>query len=53
MLVKYTYFGDVDFNGAVDASDYNLIDFGFTTHLTGWAWGDADYSGGVDASDST
>jgi len=51
VLVKYTYFGDVDFNGQVDVSDYNLIDFGFTSGLSGWANGDVDYSGSVDVSD--
>ena len=49
--MKYTYFGDVDFNGAVDAADYNIIDLGYVNHLSGWANGDADYSGAVDASD--
>ena len=51
LLIKYTYFGDVDFNGIVDSSDYNLIDFGFVSGFSGWANGDVDYSGTVDSSD--
>ncbi len=51
VLVKYTYFGDVDFNGQVDGSDYNNIDFGFLTGRSGWANGDVDFNGQVDGSD--
>ncbi len=51
VLVKYTYYGDVDFNGQVDGTDYNTIDFGFLTGRTGWAYGDVDYNGQVDGSD--
>ena len=29
MLVKYTYFGDADLNGVIDATDYFLINSAF------------------------
>ncbi len=51
VLIKYTYYGDVDFNGQIDGSDYNTIDFGFLTGASGWANGDVDYNGQVDGSD--
>ncbi len=51
VLVKYTYYGDVDFNGQVDGTDYNIIDFGFLTAASGWANGDVDYNFQVDGSD--
>ena len=49
--MKYTYYGDVDFNGAVDSTDYNLIDFGFVSGESGWANGDVDGNGSVDSTD--
>jgi hypothetical protein len=51
VLVKYTYNGDMDLNGVVDADDYFRIDRGFANHLTGYANGDLDFSGAVDADD--
>ncbi len=53
VLVKYTWFGDSNLDGAVDGSDYALIDTGFTSGgaLTGWVFGDYDYNGLVDGSD--
>ncbi len=51
VLVKCTYFGDVDFNGQVDGTDYNIIDFGFLTGRSGWANGDVDGNGQVDGTD--
>ncbi len=53
ILVKYTWFGDSNLDGAVDGSDYALIDTGLTSGGTnaGWVFGDLDYSGQVDASD--
>ncbi|MBC8107292.1 MAG: hypothetical protein H7Z14_11930, partial [Anaerolineae bacterium] len=35
ILVKYTYYGDVDFNGLVDFDDYSRIDAGFNNNRTG------------------
>jgi fibronectin-binding autotransporter adhesin len=51
--VKYTYYGDANLDGAVDGSDYTLIDNGFNDHLTGWSNGDFNYDGVVDGSDYT
>ncbi|WP_428940765.1 hypothetical protein [Fontivita pretiosa] len=51
VLVKYTYFGDADLSGNVDATDYSLIDNGYTNQLGGWINGDFDYSGTIDATD--
>jgi autotransporter-associated beta strand protein len=51
ILVKYTWNGDMDLSGKVDADDYFLIDRGFLNHLTGYANGDLDYNGVVDADD--
>src|SRR5204863_6393364 len=53
VLVKYTYFGDADLNGAVDnTTDYDLWSNGFTNPslaaTNGWLYGDFDYSGIVD-----
>ncbi|MGH7177426.1 MAG: beta strand repeat-containing protein [Tepidisphaeraceae bacterium] len=46
MLVKYTYYGDSNFDGDVTLDDYAFIDGGFLLNLTGWLNGDYDYSGG-------
>jgi hypothetical protein len=53
ILVKYTYYGDANLSGAVDASDYSLIDNGYLNHLTGWYNGDFNYDGVVNGSDYT
>lgn len=50
-LVKYTWAGDTDFNGAVDFDDYVRLDAGFNLGQTGWLSGDLDYSGGTDFDD--
>jgi hypothetical protein len=52
VIVKYTYFGDADLNGRVDANDFSLIDNGYNhPGLTGWWNGDFNYDGMVDGSD--
>ncbi|MBC8108996.1 MAG: PEP-CTERM sorting domain-containing protein [Anaerolineae bacterium] len=51
VLVKYTYYGDTDFNGMVDFDDYSRIDAGFNNNRTGWFNGDVDYNGVVDFDD--
>ncbi|MBC8108633.1 MAG: hypothetical protein H7Z14_18765, partial [Anaerolineae bacterium] len=51
ILVKYTYYGDVDFNGVVDFDDYSRIDAGFNGNKTGWLNGDVDDNGTVDFDD--
>ena len=60
ILVKYTYYGDANLDGAVDGSDYSLIDNAFITNktagfaqLTGWGNGDFNYDGVIDGSDYT
>jgi hypothetical protein len=53
VLVKYTYVGDANLDGAVDGSDYTKIDNGFNNHLTGWINGDFNYDGTIDGSDYT
>jgi fibronectin-binding autotransporter adhesin len=53
ILVKYTYYGDTNLDGAVDGSDYANIDNGYLNHLTGWYNGDFNYDGVVDGSDYT
>ncbi len=50
-LVKYTYYGDVNFDGFTDGLDYIFIDNGFLSHSTGWANGDVNYDGFVDGLD--
>ncbi|WP_428938889.1 dockerin type I repeat-containing protein [Fontivita pretiosa] len=51
VLVKFTYFGDADLSGSIDATDYSLIDNGYVNTLSGWINGDFDYSGTIDATD--
>jgi autotransporter-associated beta strand protein len=51
VLVKYTYYGDTDFNGVVDFDDYSRTDSGFNNNLTGWLNGEFDYNGVVDFDD--
>ena len=51
VLVKYTYYGDTDFNGAVDFDDYVRLDSGFNGNRTGWFNGDFDLNGDVNFDD--
>ena len=54
VLVKYTYYGDANLDGTVDASDYSRIDSGFVTPgATGWFNGDFNGDGVIDGSDYT
>jgi PEP-CTERM motif len=53
ILVKYTYVGDADLTGSINASDYMQIDNGFANHLTGWHNGDFNYDGVVNGDDYT
>src|SRR5262249_27783077 len=50
-LIKYTLYGDTDFNGVVDFDDYVRTDGGFNGGKTGWINGDFDQSGAVDFDD--
>ncbi|MBC8107558.1 MAG: hypothetical protein H7Z14_13280 [Anaerolineae bacterium] len=51
IVVKYTYYGDTDFNGVVDFDDYSRADAGFNNNRTGWLNGDVDGNGIVDFDD--
>ena len=50
-LIKFTYYGDADFNGSVDFDDYVRTDAGFNSGATGWLNGDFDLNGEVDFDD--
>ena len=50
-LIKYTYYGDADFNGQVNFDDYSRIDNGFSTNKTGWLNGDFDGNGVISFDD--
>jgi len=53
--VKYTYYGDTDFNGKVDGADYARIDAKYAQqgsgNIGGWFNGDLDYNGKIDGAD--
>jgi hypothetical protein len=57
ILVKYTWNGDADLSGKIDADDYFNIDRGFAnranpnTPFKGYQNGDFDFSGTIDADD--
>jgi acrosin len=51
VLVKYTYYGDADFNGQVNFDDYVRTDNGFNNHLNHWVNGDYDGNGSVNFDD--
>jgi autotransporter-associated beta strand protein len=53
VLVRYTYYGDTNLSGEVDATDYSRIDNGYLNHLTGWFNGDFNYDGVINGSDYT
>jgi autotransporter-associated beta strand protein len=51
LLVKYTYIGDTNLDGILDATDFNAVLNGFTNNLTGWQNGDINYDGTINATD--
>ena len=51
VVVKFTYYGDANLDGVVNAADYTRVDVGFVTGGTGWSNGDFNYDGVVDGSD--
>jgi hypothetical protein len=53
VLVKYTYIGDANLDGKVDASDYSRIDAAFGSAATGWYNGDFNLDGVINGSDYT
>jgi pectate lyase len=50
-LIKYTWYGDSDFNGVVNFDDYVRTDNGFNNGLSGWLNGDFDLNGAVNFDD--
>ena len=50
-LVKYTWNGDANLDGVINADDYFLADSGFITQKGGWYNGDFSYDGVVNADD--
>ena len=51
VLIKYTYYGDANLDGKVNASDYALLDNGLNMGLTGWQNGDFNYDGVINGDD--
>jgi len=51
ILVKYTWSGDANADGQLNADDYAAIDAGFAAHSTGYGNGDFNYSGGAPNAD--
>jgi hypothetical protein len=51
ILMKFTYTGDSDLDGDIDADDYAHIDSGFADGLSGYVNGDYDYSGSINSDD--
>jgi hypothetical protein len=51
ILVKYTWNGDANLDGVIDAADYFLADSGFITQVGGYRNGDFNFDGAVDAGD--
>ena len=51
VLVKYTYNGDANVDGVVNADDYFQIDQGYISHKGGYHNGDFNYDGVVNADD--
>jgi hypothetical protein len=53
VILKYTYWGDTNLDGRVDAADYSRIDNGYLRQLSGWNNGDFNDDGAVNGSDYT
>jgi hypothetical protein len=56
VLVKYTWYGDTNYNGRVDGADYAKLDTNFNLqssqgNIGGWANGDLDGNGKIDGAD--
>ncbi len=53
ILIKYTYNGDGDLSGSLDADDYARIDLGFSTHPNpaDYSTGDFDYTDTTNSDD--
>jgi hypothetical protein len=51
ILVKYTWLGDVNLDGAVNLNDYFVIDNGYLAGAKGYAHGDVNNDGAVNLND--
>jgi len=51
ILVKYTWNGDANLDGRVNADDYFVADSGYITQKGGWCNGDFNYDGVMNADD--
>ena len=51
ILIKYTYGGDGNLDGAVTGDDYFQIDSGFPAGASGWINGDFNYDGSITGDD--
>jgi hypothetical protein len=51
ILVKYTWNGDVNLDGAINLNDYFLIDSGYLAKGKNYISGDVNYDGGVNLND--
>lgn len=51
VLLKYTWYGDANFDGKINADDYALLDRGYAKGLTGWVNGDFNYDNVVNSAD--
>ncbi len=50
-LLRFTYYGDANVDGVVDATDYAFTDAGFSGGGMSWVLGDYNYDFTVDATD--
>lgn len=51
LLLRYTYYGDANLDGKVNADDFARADRGRAKGLSGWVNGDFNYDGTVNAAD--
>jgi hypothetical protein len=51
VLLKYTWDGDANIDGVVNADDYFRIDSGYISQESGWYNGDFNYDGVINADD--
>ncbi|MCY2953883.1 MAG: hypothetical protein NTU53_18220 [Planctomycetota bacterium] len=51
VLVRFSYTGDANLDGVINADDYFKIDSGYIAHATGWYNGDFTYDTLVNADD--
>ena len=51
VLIKFTYAGDANLSGNIDADDYALIDFNHPSTAHGYYNGDFNYDGEINADD--